>query len=183
MTVWSGTHRVFTDSQYVAAGAAVQDDVSPASVILGVKEVPVELLIPNRTCVCSARSVCILCHFCVRYMFFGHVIKAQPHRYNVPPRSTPLLLPLTLSRSMKMLDTMLRHNIRFIDYEAIRARSPDGRCKRLQPLCRACAHPPLSFRSAGDRLVAFGRLAGVAGGPPSLLFIICSCWLISTACA
>jgi hypothetical protein len=34
---------------------------------------------------------------------------------------------LTLYLSMKMLDAMLHHNIRFIDYEAIRARSPDGR--------------------------------------------------------
>jgi alpha-aminoadipic semialdehyde synthase len=59
VTLWSGTHRVFTDSQYVAAGAALQDDVSPASVILGVKEVPVELLIPNRTYVSRAPCICI----------------------------------------------------------------------------------------------------------------------------
>lgn len=50
---------MFTDSQYVAAGAALQDDVSPASVILGVKEVPVELLIPNRTYVSRAPCICI----------------------------------------------------------------------------------------------------------------------------
>ncbi len=42
---------MFTDSQFAAAGAALQEDISPASVILGVKEVPVELLIPNRTSV------------------------------------------------------------------------------------------------------------------------------------
>ena len=59
VTLWPGTHRVFTDSQYVAAGAALQDDVSPASVILGVKEVPVELLIPNRTYVSRAPCICI----------------------------------------------------------------------------------------------------------------------------
>ncbi len=33
--------------------------------------------------------------------------------------------------SMKMLDAMLQQNIRFIDYEAIRARSPSGRCTRF----------------------------------------------------
>jgi hypothetical protein len=49
LTLAIGTHRVFTDSQYIAAGAAVQEDVSPASVLLGVKEVPVDLLISNRT--------------------------------------------------------------------------------------------------------------------------------------
>ena len=53
VTLWLGTHRVFTDSQFTAAGAALQEDISPASVILGVKEVPVELLIPNRTSVLS----------------------------------------------------------------------------------------------------------------------------------
>jgi saccharopine dehydrogenase (NAD+, L-lysine forming) len=78
---------VFTDSQFVAAGAALQEDVSPASVILGVKEVPVELLIPNRTSapipVAPPLGFSSLQHG--RYMFFGHVIKAQPHRCARPP--------------------------------------------------------------------------------------------------
>ena len=39
--------------------------MTPASTILGVKEVPIELLIPERT-----------------YLFFSHTIKAQP--YNMP---------------------------------------------------------------------------------------------------
>ncbi len=78
---------MFTDSQFVAAGAALQEDVSPASVILGVKEVPVELLIPNRTSapipVPPRVAFSSLLHR--RYMFFGHVIKAQPHRCARPP--------------------------------------------------------------------------------------------------
>jgi alpha-aminoadipic semialdehyde synthase len=41
--------RIFTDDQYVMAGAILKDDISPASVILGVKEVPINELIPNRT--------------------------------------------------------------------------------------------------------------------------------------
>ena len=41
--------RVFTDDQYAKAGAILKDDISPASVILGVAEVPIHELIPNRT--------------------------------------------------------------------------------------------------------------------------------------
>ena len=41
--------RVFTDDQYAKAGAILKDDISPASVIMGVKEVPIHELIPNRT--------------------------------------------------------------------------------------------------------------------------------------
>jgi hypothetical protein len=89
LTLWTGTHRVFTDSQFIAAGAAMQEDVSPASVILGVKEVPVDLLIPNRTSAPRAFASRVgfssLVHG--RYMFFGHVIKAQPHRCLPSPQN------------------------------------------------------------------------------------------------
>jgi hypothetical protein len=61
-------------------------------------------------------------------MFFGHVIKAQPHRSRALPALVVLQFVLTPCISMKMLDAMLQQNIRFIDYEAIRARSADGRC-------------------------------------------------------
>eukprot|EP01098_Paradermamoeba_levis_P010978 TRINITY_DN464_c0_g1_i1.p1 TRINITY_DN464_c0_g1~~TRINITY_DN464_c0_g1_i1.p1 ORF type:complete len:793 (-),score=261.03 TRINITY_DN464_c0_g1_i1:672-2990(-) len=53
--------RVFSDEEYKRVGAIVQEDLSPASTILGVKEVPKEKLLPDRT-----------------YMFFSHTIKAQP---------------------------------------------------------------------------------------------------------
>lgn len=45
---------------YAAAGAVIQEDISEASVIFGVKQVPVDLLIPNKT-----------------YCLFSHTIKAQ----------------------------------------------------------------------------------------------------------
>ena len=65
---------------------------------------------------------------------------------------------------MKMLDAMLHHNIRFIDYEAIRSHSSDGRCGRLAAPLTAAERASLCPRP-GDRLVAFGRLAGIAGAP------------------
>lgn len=45
---------------YLRAGAVVQEDISEASVIFGVKQTPIDLLIPNKT-----------------YCFFSHTIKAQ----------------------------------------------------------------------------------------------------------
>lgn len=45
---------------YINAGAEIQEDISEASVIFGVKQTPIDLLIPNKT-----------------YCFFSHTIKAQ----------------------------------------------------------------------------------------------------------
>jgi hypothetical protein len=70
-------------------------------------------------------------------MFFGHVIKAQPHRCR--PALKHAIHGAYSTYSMKMLDVMLQQNIRFIDYEAIRARSPGGRCRRFA-LVLSCIH-------------------------------------------
>jgi alpha-aminoadipic semialdehyde synthase len=42
------TRRIFADDEYKQAGAVLTDDLSPACVILGVKQVPVENLLPDR---------------------------------------------------------------------------------------------------------------------------------------
>ncbi len=100
--------RCYTDEDFIEAGAVIEEDLSKCDVIFGVKEVPMDALIPNKT-----------------YFFFSHTIKAQ--EYN-----------------MGLLDTMLAKNIRMIDYECIREAS----------------------KKEGDvpnRLVAFGRYAGIAG--------------------
>lgn len=60
--VESSDIRVFPDEAYREAGFDVVDDVSEADVMLGVKEVPIENLIPNKT-----------------YFFFSHTIKEQPY--------------------------------------------------------------------------------------------------------
>ncbi|WP_426094791.1 NAD(P)-dependent oxidoreductase [Flavobacterium sp. DSR2-3-3] len=54
--------RVFTDDQYESLGIEMTDDVSDCDILFGVKEVPVEHLIPNKT-----------------YFFFSHTIKKQPY--------------------------------------------------------------------------------------------------------
>lgn len=54
--------RVFSDEQYAEAGFQVTQDVSDCDVMIGVKEVPIENLIPNK-----------------KYFFFSHTIKKQPY--------------------------------------------------------------------------------------------------------
>ncbi len=54
--------RAFTDEEYKQAGIKVVDDVTDADVMLGVKEVPVDALIPDK-----------------KYFFFSHTIKKQPY--------------------------------------------------------------------------------------------------------
>ncbi len=60
--VESSDIRVFTDEQYREAGFDVTTDVSSCDVLFGVKEVPVDALIPNK-----------------KYFFFSHTIKKQPY--------------------------------------------------------------------------------------------------------
>ena len=60
--VESSDIRIFTDVQYKSMGIAITEDVSDCDVLFGVKEVPVENLIPNKA-----------------YFFFSHTIKKQPY--------------------------------------------------------------------------------------------------------
>ncbi|MFI5220828.1 MAG: NAD(P)-dependent oxidoreductase [Bacteroidia bacterium] len=60
--VQSSPHRCYTNAEYTAFGIEVQEDMSNCDILLGVKEVPVQSLIKNKT-----------------YLFFSHTIKKQPH--------------------------------------------------------------------------------------------------------
>ncbi len=62
ITIESSPIRVFGDQEYRNAGIRVSDSVSECDVLIGVKEVPVEALIPNK-----------------KYFFFSHTIKKQPY--------------------------------------------------------------------------------------------------------
>ncbi|OTF75054.1 alpha-aminoadipic semialdehyde synthase, mitochondrial-like protein, partial [Euroglyphus maynei] len=100
--VQPSNRRAYPLQAYVQSGAVVQEDISEAPVIIGVKQVPVDLLLPNKT-----------------YAFFSHTIKAQ-------------------EANMPLLDACLDRNIRLIDYEKM-------------------------VDSMNQRVVAFGRYAGIAG--------------------
>lgn len=57
--------RIFPDQEYAHAGARLSGDISEASIVIGVKEIPLDRFQPGTT-----------------YVFFSHVIKGQP--YNMP---------------------------------------------------------------------------------------------------
>lgn len=100
--VQPSNRRAFQMPEYIKAGAQIQEDISEANLILGVKQVPIDYLIPNKT-----------------YAFFSHTIKAQ-------------------EANMGLLDSLLEKNIITVDYEKM-------------------------VDSRGQRVVAFGKYAGVVG--------------------
>lgn len=102
VVVQSSDIRCFTDDDYRNAGLPIVDSLEDCDIILGVKEVPIEKLIPNKT------------HF-----FFSHTIKKQ--EYN-----------------RKLLKAILDKKIRLIDWETL-------------------------TNEAGNRVIAFGRWAGIVG--------------------
>lgn len=54
--------RCYSDEEYTFFGIPLQEDLSDCDILLGVKEVPVDLLLPGKT-----------------YFFFSHTIKKQKH--------------------------------------------------------------------------------------------------------
>ncbi len=60
--VESSPIRVFSDKEYMDKGLEIVKDLETCEVLLGVKEVPIEALIPNK-----------------KYFFFSHTIKKQPY--------------------------------------------------------------------------------------------------------
>lgn len=71
--------RIFPDKAYQDLGFQVLEDVSEADVFLGVKEVPVDALIPNK-----------------KYFFFSHTIKKQPYNRK--------LLKAVLDKNIELYD-------------------------------------------------------------------------------
>ncbi len=102
IVVESSPIRVFEDAEYSNLGIPVADSVADCDVLLGVKEVPIDALIPNK-----------------KYFFFSHTIKKQPYNRD-------------------LLRAILERNIELYDHEVI-------------------------TNPKGQRLVAFGRYAGIVG--------------------
>jgi len=94
--------RCYSDEEYRHAGIRVVEDVTDCDVLMGVKEVNMEDLIPNKT-----------------YFFFSHTIKEQPY-------------------NRKLLQTIIKKGIQLVDYEVL-------------------------TNENGQRVVAFGRYAGLVG--------------------
>jgi alanine dehydrogenase len=60
IVVQSSPHRCFLDKEYMSAGVEVKEDMSGCDILLGIKEVPVQELIPEKI-----------------YLFFSHTKKRQ----------------------------------------------------------------------------------------------------------
>lgn len=71
--------RCFTDEEYRQAGITVSPDLSSCQYLMGIKEVPIQQLIPSKT-----------------YFFFSHTIKKQPHNRK--------LLAAILAKKVRMID-------------------------------------------------------------------------------
>ncbi|QDA60438.1 NAD(P)-dependent oxidoreductase [Hymenobacter jejuensis] len=100
--------RSYSDQEYRDLGIAVRADISDCDILMGVKEVPVDQLIANKT-----------------YLFFSHTVKKQP-------------------ANRELLRQVLKKNITLVDYE-------------------------LLTNDREERIVAFGRYAGIVGAYNGLL--------------
>ncbi len=98
--VQSSPIRTFPDAEYEAAGAAVQEEVGQANVILAVKEIPIEILQRDKT-----------------YLFFSHTIKGQP--YNMPMLRRLLELNCQLIDYERVVDQQGRRLIFFGEHAGL----------------------------------------------------------------
>jgi saccharopine dehydrogenase (NAD+, L-lysine-forming) len=60
--VQPSTFRCYSDEEFLAFGLNIREDLSFCDILLGVKEVPADKLIPGK-----------------KYLFFSHTVKKQPH--------------------------------------------------------------------------------------------------------
>ncbi|MEM9857329.1 MAG: NAD(P)-dependent oxidoreductase [Bacteroidota bacterium] len=77
--VQSSEVRTFPDQEYLDQGLEVFSDISDCNILFGVKEVPMDQLIPNKT-----------------YFFFSHTIKEQPYNKG--------LLKAILKKKIELID-------------------------------------------------------------------------------
>ena len=92
--VQTSAKRVFTDHEFVEAGAVLTDNLDKANVIFGVKEMPESFFQQGKT-----------------YVFFSHVIKGQP--YNMPMLKKMMEMGCNLIDYEKVTDDMGRRLIFF----------------------------------------------------------------------
>lgn len=71
--------RCFSDNEYSKAGIVLKEDISDCDILMGIKEVPAEELIPGK-----------------KYLFFSHTIKKQAHNQK--------LLKSLLNKQITMID-------------------------------------------------------------------------------
>ena len=96
ISVQPSEHRCFSDQEYKEQGAIIAEDLSACNLVLGVKEIEPDLLIPSKS-----------------YMFFSHTSKIQPDN-SAAAQGTPGM------DKKELLKEILKKKITLIDYENIR---------------------------------------------------------------
>ncbi len=77
--VQSSSIRCFADEEYQRVGVEITENMEQCHILLGIKEVPINMLIPNKT-----------------YLFFSHTRKQQPHNKQ--------LLRTILEKNISLID-------------------------------------------------------------------------------
>ncbi len=98
--VQTSEKRVFTDEEYIKAGAKIAKDLKKCSVIFGVKEMPESFFEAEKT-----------------YVFFSHVIKGQP--YNMPMLRKMMELKCNLIDYERVIDEQGKRLIFFGRYAGL----------------------------------------------------------------
>lgn len=98
--VQSSPKRIFSEQEYIDAGARMADSLSECSVIFGVKEIPLTFFEPGKT-----------------YVFFAHVIKGQP--YNMPMLKRMMELKCNLIEYERIVDEQGKRLIFFGKYAGL----------------------------------------------------------------
>jgi len=156
--VQSSEKRVFTDEEYLHAGAKVARDLKKCSVIFGVKEIPDSFFEPEKT-----------------YVFFAHVIKGQP--YNMGMLRKMMELKCNLIEYERVVDEQGRRLIFFGRYAGmagminslwafglrLKERGYSSKLARLKQ-----AHCYHSLAEAREDISAIGQLIAENGIPHEL---------------
>lgn len=98
--VQTSEKRVFTDAEYIKAGAKIAKDLKKCSVIFGVKEMPVSFFEENKT-----------------YIFFSHIVKGQA--YNMPMLRKMMELKCNLIDYERVVDEQGKRLIFFGRYAGL----------------------------------------------------------------
>ena len=100
--VQPSNRRCFKDEDYLKAGAKITDDLSPADIIFGVKEVDISTLIKNKT-----------------YFFFSHTSKVRQYVGQI-------IKDKAIIYKKELLREVIKKKITLIDYENLRDVSGEG---------------------------------------------------------
>lgn len=151
--VQTSEKRVFTDDEYIQAGAKIAKDLKKCSVIFGVKEMPESFFEPGKT-----------------YVFFAHVVKGQP--YNMDMLRRMMALKCNLIDYEKVVDEQGKRLIFFGRYAGmagminslwalglrLKEQGHDTKLSRLKQ-----AHHYHSLEEAKNDLSAVGQLIAENG--------------------